>query len=283
MPMLDFHALSSTGSTTALANSGGASNISTIAAGGDGATVAGLPIDSTKGSAKLVMWGGATTIADTIADIQLYAQDQWDNVNGEWFTPGASSLLGLYAKETYLPYQKGKRVVSMQQNTGTANNLAFLMDYYDDPSVFTDMGQYFPRKCVERSLTFGGALTAVTWKAQAWAPSAIPPDGKYALLGCYVNALTNYAFVRFVHNDFGQYLPGFPVIDQVNTAVANAVLPKYGFLNNQGYQFKYLSEKSGKPMCPVFHIKAGNTGLSVQAIAITADTPTVTLVIQNLD
>jgi len=283
--MLDIHAQTSTGNTaTALTNSGGTGNVGTIALGGDGATIAGLPIDTTKNAAKLIMWGGMTTIADTIEDIQLYAQDQWDNVNGEWFTPGASSLIGLFSKETYLPYAKGRRIVSMQQNTGAANNLAFMLDLYEDTGkAQCVMGELFPANSVIRTGVFGAALTAQTWGTTAWAPAAVPPDGKYALLGVYPNALTNYAVMRFTHNDFGQYSPGFPIVDQTNSAVANAVLPKYSFFTHQGWQFATLSRMANRPLCPVFTIKSGTTGLTIDALSITACTPVYTLNLQALE
>jgi len=283
VPITDTHAVTSGGNTaTALTASGGTGNVATIALGGDGATVAGLPIDTTKLAATLVQWGGLTTIADTIEDLQLYTQDQWDNVNGEWITPGASSLLGSIVQETYIPYQKGKRVISMQQNTAAANNVGFFTDAYYDSQVEVHMGFSFPQNKVVRSTTYGGALTALTWRSQAFTPTQMPPDGKYVLLGVSVNALTNHALIRFQHSDFNQYLPGFPVIDQMNTTVANAVLPKWGIYQQTGRQFAYMSQQSGQPMCPVFHIKAGQSGLNFQMLSITADTPIVTLFAANI-
>jgi hypothetical protein len=196
-------------------------------------------------------------------------------LNGEDFYPGASSLLGMIYNYAKLGYKTGKRTVTIDQNTGAANALAFLLDHYGGGPV--TQGDYFmPNRIVLRQV-FGGALTAITWYQQAYAPGTPIPNGKYAILGAWVNALTNYALIRFAHNDFGAFKPGFPVQDSTNTAVANAVLPKDPLTLNQGYQFVYLSNKMKTPVCPVFSVSNAGTGLKIEAISITTDTPIVIL------
>lgn len=266
MPMIDLHANSSGGGTSLTA-------ISTIAAGGDGQTVAGVPIAPTP---VLAYWGGFTTIADTIKQLQLTTQDQWDPINGENFLPGASSLAGIINKSTWIPYKTGQRNVSMSQNTAGANNIAYYIDYSpaNAPVAAVRLSKHIPNQIT--LWTTLGADTAITWNTgNAFAPTTAIPNGYYAILGCWVNALTNYGLVRFRHADFGLFRPGFPVLDQTNTAVANAVLPKDEFLLYQGYQFIHLCRMLNAPVCPVFRATNAGTGLSFDALTITTDTPMV--------
>lgn len=273
MPALDLHAVSSGGGTSL-------TSISTIAAGGDGATVAGVPIAP---GATLAYWGSLTTIADTILETKLASQDMWDPINGEDFSPGASSLLGIYMKTTWIPYKTGQRQISQSQNTGGANNLGFTLDWSAStpPVPMKALSRHVPNQ-IELSTTFGGALTAITWGNQAFAPSTAIPNGYYSILGCKVNALTNYAIIRFRHADFGLFRPGFPVLDTTNKAVANAVLPKDLFMTYEGYQFTHLTRELGSPCCPTFRVTNAGTGLSFDMIAITADTPIVNVIIAKV-
>lgn len=268
MPSLDLHANTSGGSTTG-------ATIATIAAGGDGQTVAGVPIAPTP---TLVAWGNGVTIADTIKQTQLQTQDMWDPINGENFNPGASSLLGLFHKATWIPYKTGQRLDTGTQNTGANNTFFYMIDYSPNmPPVPTRaLTKHIPNQIV-LTTAFGGAVTAITWGNQAFAPATAIPNGYYAILGAWVNALTNYALLRFRHADFGLFRPGFPVLDQTNTAVANAVLPKDEFLLYQGYQFCHWSEKLRQPLCPVFRATNSGTGLSFDILDIVADTPLVSV------
>lgn len=266
--MLDVHAVSSGGSLTL-------AEIGTIALGGDGASVAGLPLDP---KATLMAWGGLTTIADTIKQLKMVSQDLDDPINGEDFNFGASSLLGSFVAFDNLPFMKGKRSIQMAQNTAAANNIGFTVDLYADQGKEKCMnGNEFDSRSVVVTQVFGGALTALTWKNQAVAPTNPLPAGKYMIHGAWVNALTNHALIRFQHPDFGPFMPGFPVVDAFNTAVANAVLPKNQFYLYNGNQFDFLSEQMGVPCNPVFNVGAGATGLNIQALSITADTPNVIL------
>lgn len=276
MPSLDLHAVTSGGSVTTLAA------ISTIAAGGDGATVAGVPIAP---GAILTHWGGITTIADVIEEIKLATQDMWDPINGEDFSFGTATgyLAALFNKATWIPYKTGQRQISMAQKTGAANNIGYTIDYSQStPPVPTRAISKFVPNQINLSTVFGGALTAITWGNQAFAPTTSIPNGYYAILGCYVSALTNAALIRFRHADFGLFRPGFPVLDQSLTAVANAVLPKEETLLHQGEQFVFLSEKLRAPLCPVFRATNGGTGLSFDVLDIVADTPNVNVVIAKV-
>jgi hypothetical protein len=273
---LDLRAVSSTGGTSL-------TSIATVLLGGDGQTVAGVPV-TTNPPATLIGWGGMTTIADTIKEIQMQSLDQLDDINVEDFTPGASSLIGYQHFWDNLPYRTAARVLKMAQNTGAANNIGYYMDLYPITTgqagqvIAQSLGRFGPTAATWiGSTTYGGALTAVTWKQQALAPTTVMPAGRYAILGAKVNALTNYGLLRFRHADFGTFAPGIPVLDMTNTAAANAVLPKDPFFLHEGNQFVYLSEILQQPMCPVFTVTAQGTGLQFEMAAITADTPIVTL------
>jgi hypothetical protein len=50
-------------------------------------------------------------------------------------------------------------------------------------------------------------------------------------------------------------------------------------MNSHGEQFIYLSQKLGKPQCPVFTVSNAGTGLQIQMICAQAATPVVDLVL----
>src|SRR6266550_9040641 len=242
--MLDLHALSSGGGTSL-------TNIATILLGNDGATVAGVPV---AGGAALVHWGGLTTIADTIKELKLTSQDQLDPVNGEDFVTGGTAT-GILAVKDYLRFSAGARIPSMSQNTGAANNMAYLLDLYPGGPAQKHPPYGVDGKNWYGSTVYSGALTALTWKQQAFNPTNAMPAGKYAIQGVWCSSLTNYALIRFRHADFGVFAPGFPVVDP-NITVARAVLPLDDLLFEPGYQFTYLSELLKVPCEPVFTVQA---------------------------
>lgn len=230
------------------------------------------------GGAALVGWGGLTTIADTIKELKLVSQDQLDPVNGEDIVTG-SAASGIISVWDYLKFAAGARSVSMAQNTGGANNMAYLLDLYPQgptqrhPVYGVDGHNWYG------STVYGGALTALTWKQQAFNPTNAIPAGKYAIQGAWCSSLTNYGLIRFRHADFGVFAPGFPVVDP-NVAAARASVPGIGqdlLTVYSGYQFSYLSQLLGVPCEPVFTVQANATGLNFEMAAITADTPEVIL------
>lgn len=269
--MLDLRGVSSGGGTSL-------TNIATILLGNDGQTVAGVPITS---GATLAAWGALTTIADTIKEVQMQSLDQLDDINAEDFSPGSTSLLGIIHFWENLPYKSAARVLKMAQNTGGANNIGYYIDNYSNPggTTVTQNKRYGnPVSKWIGSTTYGGALVALTWKQQSFAPSPQIPAGKYAIQGAIVNALTNYALLRFRHADFANFAPGFPVVDQVSTAVARAnVNAPELFSWANGYQFTALSEILGVPCEPVFTVSPQGTGLQLEMASLTTDTPVVTL------
>ena len=271
--MLDIHAVSSGGATTL-------TKIGTILLGGDGASVAGQPIKPSK--AKLVGWGGLTTIADTIMELQLSTLDMDDQKNAEWLDLGASSLMGLIHENTQIPFEKGVRDIYMRQNTGAANNMGYTIDHYDEGGSCVE-GSRHPMKKIKVVQIAGAALTALTWLSTPLAPTNALPNGKYALLGAQVSLLTNYGLVRFSHTDFDGYKPGFPVVDLTNAtaAVGFQVTNKHDLLLEQGFQFVQMSERLKRPCCPTFEVN-GATGLSIELAAITSTTPRCVLTLAKI-
>ncbi|MDA4119563.1 MAG: hypothetical protein OK436_03150, partial [Thaumarchaeota archaeon] len=109
--MLDIRALSSGGGTTL-------TQIATAAAGDAQQSIAGSPVlgDKASQTPSLIGWGGLTTIADTIRELQLVDTDMVDSKNSEYLVLGASSLLGIIHRWTNLPYQGSVRQIFMRQN-----------------------------------------------------------------------------------------------------------------------------------------------------------------------
>ncbi len=275
--MLDVHAVTSGGSLTTLAA------ITKIAAGNDGATAAGAPIAN---NATLVSWGGLTTVADVIEEMQLLSQDQLDPVNGTDFKPGATNSLLVYFFEfDNLPFKQGNRKISMAQKTAAANNIGFTVDAYPEegknPAVASS---YAGAASASVSATFTfSALTAITWGTKAWAPTSPPPLGKYALKGFNIDGLTaSGALVRFSHANFQGKKPGFFAIDTTSAALSNSNTPKDSLLLYQGYQFVRLSEIFKQSYCPVFEITAQGTGLTAEVLDIAGDTPDLTIYLEKV-
>jgi hypothetical protein len=203
-------------------------------------------------------------------------------IDGVTITPGAASLLLQHLDYTHLPYQKGTRSINVGTNVGVVAGNGFLIDEINAGqcvSVRPDSGN-------ETSVgltTFGAALVANTWGTQPWlAPNL--PAGKYAIVGCYASAFANVATIRFTHTDFGGASPGFPVCNYELALAATAqVAAKDELLQTaHGEQFIYLSEKLGKPCCPVFTVSNAGTGLGIQMIAAQAATPVVDLVVVKI-
>ena len=266
--MLDLHAASITGAATY-------TTVSTILAGNDGAPLAGVPVLD---GANLVNWGGLTTIASPILAIKLTTQDQMDSVNAQEVvkTGGVEGIVNFWDN---LP-TKAQRFIAMK--TAAVATMAYFTDNYAGGNVIRMPKYGKPGKNGLYSQVFGGALTAITWGTVAFAPASAMPVGKYAILGAYVSALTNYGLIRFQHANFGGLFPGFPVIDHTK-ASARAVVNPDDIFTNQGFQFSAMSDILGIPCCPVFNVTAQGTGLTIWAAAITADTPNVALNVVKLD
>lgn len=267
--MLDLHATSGTpGAVATLAN------LTTICPN-DLAVVAGVPL---KDNARLILWGSGSLIANTIASTKLQSQDLVDPINGETVSLGTASLKNLFYKFTNVPYRTGSRIISQGTNTAqTATSLGITLDYYDAPNCMNGQGLRFKEGNLLINQTLATDI-AVSWVSTGFAPATQIPNGKYALLGAYVSLTTGAHAIRFQHADFGNFLPGFPTVDNMGSAIL-AQQEGMGdpLATDPGYQFVALSELTGKPCVPVFSVSNAGTGLNIQSVATAnTNTPVIT-------
>ena len=273
--LLDVHGLLITpGAATVLGNAGA------VSPGGDGCPVAGVPAGA---GAVLKMYGFSSKTANTVGALKLTSQDMIDSINGITVTPGAASLLNQWFDYTTLPYSKGARVLTAGTNTGVDAGSGFLIDDCNGGQCVSprrDCGA----EIVTGPITFGGALTANTWGQAAYAPTNPIPNGKYAILGAYVSAITNAAVIRFQHQSFKGLKPGFPVhnYETISSATWDKMMKDSLVMSEVGQQFIYLGDVLGKPMCPVFEVTNAGTGLIIEILDVQADTPVVNLCIARV-
>ena len=268
--MLDLHCTTGTpGAVAALLN------LAAIPVG-DLAVIAGVPM---RPDARLIAWGSSSLIANTICRNRLISQDLIDPLNGEDINLGATSLQNLSYHFTNVPYKTGARAIGQGTNTAqTATSLGMTLDFYPDGPTMPSQGLLFhenkislPQVCI--------ADVAVAWTTTPFVPAVAIPNGKYALLGAVLTAMTEGHFIRFQHADFGSFLPGFPGVGQSNSAILGLQKgPKDWLQTSPGYQFVTLSELTGKPLVPVFTVSNAGTGLNIQSISGAAtDTPNLSL------
>jgi hypothetical protein len=275
--MLDLHAINGTpGAATVLG-----ANFATVAPGGDGASVAGVPIAP---GAILRIWGGLTIAANTIGALRLQSQDQPDPINGEHYLPGAASLMNELIKYTNLPYKSGVRSISMGTNTGVDAATAYTMDELSGGVGQTIDGALAEKMVIPSALTFGGALTVGQWGQLAFAPAQAIPNGKYAILGALVSAMSYGGLIRFKHNNFGRASPGFPVsnYETISTSSWDKIEKDTLLVGESGYQFVHLSKVLGRAQCPVFEVTNAGTGLVIECLSRVADTPVVSLLLAKV-
>ena len=275
--MLDLHAISITpGAGLTLGNVGN------VIPSNDGASQAGVPIDD---GAILKAWGALSPTANTIAALQLLSQDMVDQQNGEYLTPGATNLGNCVWDWDNLPYSKGLRQFYMGTNTGVTASLAFTLDDYPKlaGSNVTKGSRVIGQQVTPPALTFGGAING-GWTSLAYAPTKPLPNGKYAILGAKVSAVTNLALIRFQHTDFKGLSPGFVCVNSgiISTTAFDKVPKDSLFLTEDGNQFVYMSEVLGEPVCPVFSVGNNTTGLQIQMFSLQADTPVVQLALAKV-
>ena len=252
-------------------------NLATIALS-DGSPVAGVPIRDT---ARLVLWGSNSLIANTVATTRLISQDLIDPINGELMVLGTTSLQNQAYKFTNVPYKTGARTIGQGTNTAqTATSTGFTVDYYEGGSVTgsgNGLERVLPNQIVVPQIC--AADTALTWTTTGLAPATQVPNGKYALLGAFPSLMTEPHCVRFAHADFGAFKPGYPLVGQANSAILGFQKSMKDYLaTSQGYQFVAMSELLNKPCIPVFSVSNAGTGLVIESLAGTAtDTPTYNL------
>ena len=274
--MLDVRATTGTpGAVLVLAN------LATIALN-DGSPVAGVPVRDT---ARLVLWGSNSLIANTVANTKLISQDLIDPINGEEIRLGTTSLQNQAYKLTNVPYKTGARTISQGTNTAqTATSTGFTVDYYEGGTIGGSQGveRVSPNQISVSQIC--AADTALTWTTTGLAPATQIPNGKYALLGSFASLMTEPHCVRFAHADFGAFKPGFPIVGMANSAILGFQKGMKDYLQaSAGYQFVAFSELLNKPCIPVFSVSNAGTGLVIESLAGTAtDTPTYTLVLAKV-
>lgn len=272
--MLDLHAAYDGTGSTSLADA------ATIAVGGDGAVVKGVPIISAPRVATLIAWGAiAVAVADGPKELKLQSNDLNDPANGSDWKPGGTSLTFMtpHLMES-LPFVSAARKISYAQKA-TAGITPFWLDHYEprDARAQCVLGSKLPPNRGVYSQAFGGALTAGAWGTVAFAPASNLPAGRYALLGFWASALTLGALFRFQHADFGVCQPGCAAVDLFTTAATLTGLSGDEIALSPGYQFVAFGEITGKPQCPVFRAGPNGSGLTIWCCDCTADTPTVVL------
>jgi hypothetical protein len=227
------------------------------------------------------MWGLNAPTADSIAVVKLQSQDQVDPINGVTVAPGAASLLVQYYDYTTLAYAKGARQITAGTNVGVVAGHAFTIDEYTGQGSCVLVRRSQGGEVMTGAVTFGGALTTNQWGTVAYAPAQALPNGKYAIVGAFVSAITNVALVRFSHPDFKGLKPGFPVANyELSLAVTTQVAMRDELIYTEvGNQFIRLGEIFGNAQCPVFSVSNAGTGLTIEAISVQADTPVVNLVL----
>ena len=266
--MLDLHASAGTpGATTTY------TALSTLIAN-DGTSSVGVPL---RNDARLILWGSNSLVANTIYASQLTGQDCIDPINGQLMRIGTASLKNQVYKTTNIPFKSGARIIGQSTNTAqTATSNAFTLDVYDgQPGDLGAAGLRFAPDMITITQTQGAADLVNSWYGTPIAPATPIPNGKYALLGAWATLSTGPHLLRFRHADFGFCAPGFPIVDAFGSAILGA---QEGMLdplwNQQGMQFVYLSELSGKSLVPTFNVTSAGTGLRMEALAtVTTDTP----------
>ena len=196
-----------------------------------------------------------------MAQIQMQAQgDQVDTVNAETFNIGGNSTTTRFKKYTNLPYSKGARQISVFQagSTGPGVQLGFTIDHTEGGPVV--QGSKAMPKIVVVSLKAPSIPSApLAWNSYPvvndpagsipW--TAALPNGKYAILGAWVNNIANCGLLRFSHADFGAAQPGFEVLNLLDsnnplqTPSVNATTDELDL--EQGWQFVQIGKDIGKP------------------------------------
>jgi len=276
--MLDCHALNIVPGAVLVLGADG-----TVAAGSDGCSSPGVPIDSTEGKSRLRIWGFNSPTADSLAIIRLRSQDMINPIDGITITPGAASLALQYLDYTSIPYIKGTRSLNVGTNVGVVAGNGFLIDEVNQGEcIAAKVGQ--GKDTAVGLTTFGAALAANTWGSQPWlAPNL--PAGKYAILGAFVSAIANVGTLRFRHPSFKGNSPGFPVCNYELAMATTAQVAARDDLVQEahGQQFIHLSEILGTPCCPVFTVGNAGTGLTIDMICAQAATPVVDVVVMKVD
>lgn len=241
---------------------------------GDGATTIGL---SPQANAILCSYGvnSLNGAAQGLVKLGLSGNNLPDPVNGSNMVFTGTDVGASRFVMAQYPYTAGTNLVNYAQEAAGII-AAVKLDWVPGPAGVA--GDWVP---VNNNIypTTSAAVTAGVYKTTAFNPTQTPTIGKYAILGAWVGSLTAGAVIRFQHSDFKGIFPGFPVVDYSTGSLTPAQMQGAGFFDPQvqGYQFVWMSSLLRQPCCPVFNIQGQSTGLNMQILDTTADTPTIQL------
>jgi hypothetical protein len=277
--MLDLHSVyDATGSTDTIVVE---NNSNAVIPANDGATSIGL---SPFANAVLMMYGAHTSAAaQALVALQLSGNNMVDPTNklvdSVNTTPAMTSTVK--AKFYTATYARGPNYVGYGQEAAGVV-ATFKMDLVG-VGASSSPANFALQNLAEYSVA-SGACTAGVYKTTAFAPTNTPPIGRYRILGCRVYAVAFAAVIRFQHTDFQGAFPGFPVVSYGDQAITGANQGGNAITSDswQGYQFVWLSQALGIPVCPEFAIQGQGTGLNIQVLDTAADTPQIDLILQKI-
>lgn len=277
---MDVHSVyDATGSTDTIVTE---NNSNAVIPANDGATTIGL---SPWANALLLAYGvhtGAAAQAFVALGLQSNnivdpSNKLQDSVNS---TPAITSMFK--AKLAQIGYGKGPNLIQYAEEAAGAL-ATFKMDFLN--SIGTSApGALCAPNIAEYSFAASGAATAGVYQTTAFSPSTTPPIGTYVVLGARIYATSGAAVLRFQHTDFAGAFPGFPVASYGGGTLTPANYGGVSLISDgwQGYQFVYLSQLLGIPVCPVFRIQGQSTGLNLQLMDTAADTAQFNLLLQKI-
>jgi len=279
MAILDLHSVyDATGSTDTIVTE---NNSNAVIPANDGATTIGI---SPFANAVLVAYGAhVAAAAQAIVALGLQSNNLVDPVNGLTDSVNTTPTITSTVKTKFATttYARGPNRVQYGQEAA-GGILTFKIDVVG-VGQSSAPANFALQNVAEYSFA-SGAATAGVYKSTAFNPSPSPPIGTYRILGTRTYGLTFGAAIRFQHTDFGGAFPGYPVLDY-GTGTATSANQGGNALTSdswQGYQFVWLSQALGIPLCPQFTIQGQSTGLNVQIIDCTTDTAQFDLILQKV-
>lgn len=281
MAIIDLHSVyDATGSTDSIVTE---NNANAVIPTGDGATTIGV---SPFAGAILALYGAhvvaaaqaLTTLGLTSNNIVDPVNKLQDTVNS---TPAITSVVK--AKFAAMNYLKGPNLVQYA-NEAAGATATFKMDVLSNVGTSIVPPSLLLSNIAEYSTAAGGAATAGVYQSTAFSPTTTPPIGKYAILGVRAYALTTAAVIRFQHTDFQGAFPGLPVVSYGTGTLTGSNNGGNAITSDSwaGYQFLFLSQALGIPLCPVFTIQGQGTGLNYQLLDTAADTAQFDLILQKV-
>lgn len=281
MGILDLHSVyDATGSTDTIVTE---NNANAVIPTGDGATTIGI---SPFTGALLVKYGAhVVAAAQALVALGLTSNNLVDPVNkladSVNSTPTITSVIK--AKFAAMGYGAGPNLVQYA-NEAAGATATFKMDFLANVGASVSPASFLLANIAEYSFAASGAATAGVYQTTSFAPSTTPPIGRYAILGVRIYAITTAAVVRFQHTDFQGAFPGIPVVSYGQGTLTGANQGGNTITSDswQGYQFLFLSQALGLPLCPTFTVQGQGTGLNLQLLDTAADTAQFALVLQKI-